>query len=85
MPSLYNVIEDVKNELFPNGELNFRIKRKTDDWWYVYMKSQNGQETAKVEFMIDDDDESIVGCVLRHGDITRKNMERIMDAIISKY
>lgn len=84
MPSLFNIIEDVKNELFPQGGIDFRIKRKTDDWWYVYMKVQNGDQPAKVEFMLDGDDE-ILGCVLRHGDVSRKTMEKIMDSIIAKY
>ena len=93
MPNLYNVIDDIKQSMFPNGGITFEIKyRPTNEEpnrWIVYIDIANGQTRAKVEFLIDEDPDDVdntdvLGSVLRHGSVSRQVVSRIMDAIIER-
>lgn len=83
MPSLYNVIDDVKQALYPNGEINFEIQQRNSNRFIVYIEVPNAQNRAKVEFMVEDSGE-VFGSVLRHGCVSRRTMALIMDSIMER-
>ena len=93
MPSIINVIDDIKQSMYSNGEVNFEVLyRPTDEEpnrWVVYVAIPNGQHRAKLEFLIDEDpnnpeDAEVLGSVLRHGSVSRRTVSLIMDAILER-
>lgn len=93
MPNLYNVVDDIKNAMYPNGEVTFEVLHRPTheepNRWVVYMAIPNGHRRAKVEFLIDEDlddteDAEVLGCVLRHGSVSRRTVSLIMDAILER-
>lgn len=94
MPNLHNVIDDIAQTMFPNGEVQFEVKNKGTyekyDKWIVYMRVPNGVMRAKVELMIDEhindpENTEVLGSVLRYGSVSRSTMARIMDTIMEFY
>lgn len=83
MPSLYNVIDDVKQSLYPNGEVNFEIQQRNSNRYIIYIEIPNAQHRGKVEFLVEDNGE-VLGSVLRHGCVSRRTMALIMDSIIER-
>lgn len=88
MPSLINVVEDVRNALSPNGELTFEVNHEQGNLWIVYITHQQNPNKAKVEFLIEHqpnpEDTGVVGSVLEFGCISRRAMTRIMDEIVDR-
>ena len=89
MPSLVNVVDDVRNELSPNGELSFEVYHSQNNIWIVYITHQQNPNKAKVEFLIEEnqanpEDTGVVGSVLEFGCISRRAMTRIMDEIVDR-
>ena len=93
MPSLHNVIDDIKSSMYPNGEVTFEVlHRPTQEEanrWVVYLSIPNGHRRAKIEFLIDEDpddpeDADVLGSVLRHGSVSRRTVSLIMDAILER-
>ena len=87
--NLYNVIDDIKQTMFPNGEVRFEVQRRNPRRWIVYLTIPHGEGRAKIEFLVDQDpqdpeDVEVLGSVLRHGPISRGTMTRIMDAIVER-
>jgi hypothetical protein len=88
MPSLINVVDDVRNELSPNGQLTFEVIHEQGNLWIVYITHQQNPNRAKVEFIIENqpnpEDTGVVGSVLEYGCISRRAMTRIMDEIVER-
>lgn len=86
MPSLINVVDDVRNQLSPNGELTFEVHHDQGNLWIVYITHNQNPNRAKVEFLIENqpnpEDTGVVGSVLEYGCISRRAMARIMDLIV---
>lgn len=90
MPSLYNVVDDIKRSMFPQGDVTFQVlNRPTEEEpnrWVVYIGIRNGRRRAKVEILIDDhpEDPDVLCCVLRHGSVSRRTLSLIMDSILER-
>ncbi len=94
MPNnLHNVMDDIKESMFPNGGVTFEVlHRPTNEEpnrWVVYIAIANGNRRAKVEFAIKEDNNNpddceVLGCVLRHGSVSRRTMSLIMDSIMER-
>ena len=85
--SLYNVIDDIKAHMFPNGEVQLQVERRNSRRWIVYVTIPHGNGRAKLEFLVDgedSDDTEVLGSVLRHGPVSRSTIARIMDAVIER-
>lgn len=93
MPSIENVVDDVKQLLYPNDEVMFHLFHRPSaefqNRWILYLTIPNGEHRAKIEFIVDydenhPDDIDVLGSVLRHGSVSRRTVSKIMDAIIER-
>jgi hypothetical protein len=93
MPSIENVVDDVKELLYPNNEVMFNLFHRPSaehpNRWILYLSIPNGEHRAKIEFIVDCDenepqDVDVLGSVLRHGSVSRRTVSKIMDAIIER-
>lgn len=88
MVCLINVIDDIKNSMFQNGNIEFIVQRRSNERWVVYVKIPYGQETAKLEFLIEDTDNEeeieVIGSVLRYGSVSRSTIRMIMDSVLER-
>lgn len=90
MPNLHNVIDDIKETMFPRGRAHFEVlhrpTQEEPNRWIVYVQIPNGEHRAKLEFLIDQegDDVEVLGSVLRHGSVARRTVALIMDAVLER-
>ena len=89
MANLNNIIDDIKTEMFPNGNIEFIVQRRNNERWIVYVKIPYGQDTAKLEIMVEDTDNQeeidVSGSVLRYGSVSRRTIGLIMDSILERF
>lgn len=89
MPNLHNVIDDIKEEMFPNGEIKFTVEQRDYRRWVVYVYIRYSRRSAKLEFIINQDvnnpdDTEVFGSVLRNGSVSNRTITLIMDSIIER-
>ena len=86
MPSLANVIDDVKSIVFPQGCVNVHLHARNNDRWVVYVELPYGHQTAKLEFIIEDTngDPDVAASVIRYGSLSRRAIARFMDAVLER-
>ena len=89
MASIDNVVHDLNNDLFPNGDHTLEVEYSHDNVWYLCISRKNFNQTARVELIIDVDhnnpeDTGVIASVLRHGGVTRTTMALIMDSLLAR-
>jgi hypothetical protein len=89
MSNLHNIVSDLPNQILTTMGLMYEVQQRSYERWIVYVRLPNGHRSAKLEFMIDYDenypnDPNIEGSVLRRGSIPRHMIELIMDSIIER-
>ena len=89
MSNLHNIVSDLSTQILIGVGLMYEVQQRSYERWIVYVRLPNGRRSAKLEFMIDYDenypnDPDIAGSVLRRGSIPRHMIELIMDSIIER-
>jgi hypothetical protein len=87
--NLRNIVSDLPQQILTSVGLTYEVDQRGYDRWIVYVRLPNGTRSAKLEFLIDDDedhpgDPDIAGSVLRRGSIPRSMIELIMDSILER-
>ena len=87
MPNLYNVIDDVHEQMFNNSpSIKFDIVRHGRERWIVYIRLPYAEQSAKLEFLISgENDDEVAGSVLRNGSVSNRVIARIMDSVIERF
>lgn len=89
MANVNNVFDDIQRDMFPNGNIEFIVQRRNNERWIVYVKIPYGQETAKLEFLIEDTENEeeidVSGSVLRYGSVSRRTIGLIMDSALERF
>lgn len=86
MVNLYNVFDDVKQRVFPDGDVKISVQQRNNERWVVYVKILYGHETAKLEFMVEDtdDDPDVAGSIIRYGSVSRSRITMFMDGVLEQ-
>lgn len=90
MPNnLRNIVSDLPQQILTAVGLIYDVQQRDYNRWIVYVRLPNGNRSAKLEFLINDDpnypnDPDIAASVLRRGSIPRHMIELIMDSIIER-
>lgn len=85
MVNLYNVFDDAKQRVFPDGNVMIYIQQRNAERWIVYVKLLYGHETAKLEFIVEDsDDPDVAASVIRYGSVSRHRITMFMDRVLER-
>lgn len=84
MKNIYNVIDDVKQDS-PHGSLNYSVKHMNGNLWVVRIRSPSNSRSAKLELNLDEQIESVVGCLMRHRGFSRHEIDSIINNIIDRF
>ena len=91
MPNnLRNIVSDLPHQILTSVGLIYEVQQRSPTRWLVYVRLPNGNRSAKLEFIVDEDedyhpdDPDIAGSVLRRGSIPRSMIELIMDSILER-
>ena len=87
--NLRNIVSDLPQQILTSVGLTYEVEQRDHTRWIVYVRIPNGNRSAKLEFLVDDDedhpgDPDIAGSVLRRGSIPRSMIELIMDSILER-
>jgi hypothetical protein len=87
--NLRNIVSDLPQQILTSVGLTYEVEQRDYTRWIVYVRIPNGNRSAKLEFLVDDDedhpgDPDIAGSVLRRGSIPRSMIELIMDSILER-
>ena len=83
---MYNVLDSVKQQVFPDGNVKLSISRRNNERWVVYIKVQYAHETAKLEFLVEDveDDPDVAASVIRYGSVSQSRIAMFMDGVVEQ-
>jgi hypothetical protein len=84
MKNIYNVIDDVKNDS-PYAPLNYSVEHKNGNLWVVRIRSPSNTRSAKLELILDEQIDSVVGCLMRHRGFSRHQIDRVINNIIDRF
>lgn len=86
MVNMYNVLDSIKQQVFPDGNVKLSISRRNNERWIVYVEIPYGHETAKLEFIVEDveDDPDIAASVIRYGSLSRSRIAMFMDGVLEQ-
>lgn len=82
--NIYNVVTDMQTELGDYRGLNFKVDQE-QGVWIVRVKSNDRTKYAKIEFLINEEEESVVGSLLRYRGFARVEIENIMNGMIERF
>lgn len=86
--SVFNVVSDVQNALFPNGQIRLDVEQVNQTTYMIYITAPNRNKIGRVELLIEYEDNDptpyVVGSVFEKGPVTRNALEIIMDSIIER-
>ena len=87
---LRNIVSDLPQQILTSVGLIYEVQQRSHTRWIVYVRLPNGNRSAKLEFIVDEDEDNhpgdpdIAGSVLRRGSIPRPMIELIMDSILAR-
>lgn len=86
---MYNILSDIQQTMFPAAKLKYEVRYQEPQLWTVYILIPNGMQTAKLEFLVDQnpnnpDDTDVAGSILRYGSVPSYMVERIADRITDR-
>ena len=84
MKNIYNVIDDAKQET-PYGPLNYSVSHVEGNRWFVRIRSPSNTRSAKLELILDEQIDSVVGCLMRHRGFSRHQIDRVINNIIDRF
>ena len=82
MKNIYNVIDDVKQQ---HGSLNYSVSHVEGNRWFVRIRSPSNSRSAKLELILDEQMDSVVGSLMRHRGFSQSQINRIIDNIIDRF
>ena len=88
--NLRNIVSDLPHQILTSVGLTYEVEQRNHSRWIVYVRLPNGDRSAKLEFIVEDDEDNhpgdpdIAGSVLRRGSIPRSMIELIMDSILER-
>ena len=88
MASIFNVVSDVQNILFPSGKVRLEVEQTNQTTYMIYITSPHSNKIGRVELLVEyegnDPDPYVVGSVFSRGPVTRNALEVIMDSILER-
>jgi len=87
--NIYNIISDIEQTMFVDTKLKYVVKYHEQQLWVVYILLPNGVQSAKLEFLIDQDpnnpdDTDVAGSILRYGSVHPRMVDIIADSIVER-
>jgi hypothetical protein len=83
-----SIIREVKNNVLPNVELNYKLRYHGENIWMLRIQRPNSNRRAKIEIIVDEyeqqEDRGARGAVFSYGDIPREQVRLIMDSIMER-
>lgn len=83
--NIYNVVTDIQTEMGDYRGLNFKVKRGGNTAWIVRVKSNDNAKYAKIELLINEEEETVVGSLLRYRGFARVDIDNIMNSLIERF
>ena len=82
--NIYNVVTDMQVEVGDYRALQFKVVQE-QGVWIVRVKSNDRAKYAKIELLINEEEESVVGSLLRYRGFARVEIENIMNGMIERF
>lgn len=84
MKNIYNVIDDAKNDT-PHGPLNYSVSHVEGNRWFVRIRSPSNTRSAKLELILDEQIDSVVGSLMRYRGFSRSQIDRVINNIVDRF
>ena len=81
--NIYNVVTDMQIQLGNYRGLVFKVDQE-QGVWIVRVKSNDRTKYAKIELLINDEEETVVGSLLRYRGFARNEVDNIMNGMIER-
>lgn len=81
MNNIYNIISDIESVF----NYTFNLEKRTERRWIIRVRSHDNHRTAKIELIIDSQEESVVGSLLRFRGFSRQSIETVMNSIVERF
>ncbi len=84
MKNIYNVVDDAK-EYAPYGPLEYSVSHVAGNRWFVRIRSPSNTRSAKLELILDEQIDSVVGSLMRYRGFTRHQIDRVINNIVHRF
>jgi hypothetical protein len=85
---MHSIIQEVKNNVLPNVELNYKLRYHGENIWTLRIRRPNSNRRAKIEIIVDEyedpEDRGARGAIFSYGDIPPEQLRLIMDSIMER-